>query len=131
KNYPLAVGVISHLKPGLEELADELRRTQTPDERAAAEARVKRYADEHQQARDAVWRKAEAERAARPMTPLGLMGALARVLPPNVAVIEEAVTTTNTYFERLGALKNADGYFGHRGWSLGWGLGCSIGAKLA
>ncbi len=59
------------------------------------------------------------------------MGALARVLPPNVSVIEEAVTTTNTALERLGALKNTSGYFGHRGWALGWGLGVSIGAKLA
>jgi benzoylformate decarboxylase len=46
-------------------------------------------------------------------------------------VIEEAVTTTNTYLERLGALRNATGYFGHRGWALGWGLGCALGAKLA
>ncbi len=65
------------------------------------------------------------------MTPLVFMEALSRVLPPNVAVIEEAVTTTNTMFERLAALKNTTGYFGHRGWALGWGLGCAIGVKLA
>jgi benzoylformate decarboxylase len=46
-------------------------------------------------------------------------------------VVEEAVTTTNTTFERLGAMKNTTGYFGHRGWGLGWGLGVSIGVKLA
>src|SRR5262249_17026432 len=27
--------------------------------------------------------------------------------------------------------RNATGYFGHRGWALGWGLGCAIGVKLA
>jgi benzoylformate decarboxylase len=59
------------------------------------------------------------------------MSSLARILPPDVAVIEEAVTTTNTLFERLGALKNTTGYFGHRGWALGWGLGCSLGVQLA
>ena len=59
------------------------------------------------------------------------MEAVARVLPPDVAVIEEAVTTTNTMLERLGAFKNTSGYFGHRGWALGWGLGVSIGVKLA
>ena len=65
------------------------------------------------------------------MTPLTLMSSLARVLPPDVAVVEEAVTTTGTLFERLGALKNTTGYFGHRGWALGWGLGCALGVKLA
>jgi len=69
--------------------------------------------------------------AIRPLQPLALMATLARILPTDVAVVEEAVTTTNTYFERLGALKNSSGYFGHRGWALGWGLGCAVGVKLA
>jgi benzoylformate decarboxylase len=59
------------------------------------------------------------------------MSSLAEVLPDDVAVIEEAVTTTNTTFERLGVLKNTSGYFGHRGWALGWGAGVTLGAKLA
>ena len=65
------------------------------------------------------------------MTPLTLMGAVAKVLPANAAVIEEAVTTTNGTLERLGVLKDPAGYFGHRGWALGWGLGCALGVKLA
>ena len=67
----------------------------------------------------------------RPLTPLATMSALARVFPKNGAVIEEAVTTTGTALERLGAIHDPTGYFGHRGWALGWGLGCSIGVKLA
>ena len=74
---------------------------------------------------------AAAERDERPMTPLVLMESLARVLPDDVAVVEEAVTTTNTMFERLGVLKNPKGYFGTRGWALGWGLGTAIGVQMA
>src|SRR5262245_15307315 len=59
------------------------------------------------------------------------MSALARVLPANVAVIDEAITTGGTVLERLGALKDPYGYFAHRGWALGWGLGCALGVKLA
>ena len=70
-------------------------------------------------------------RIERPLAPAAFMEAIARVLPPNVAVVEEAVTTTNTMLERLGAIKDPSGYFGHRGWALGWGLGVSIGVKLA
>jgi benzoylformate decarboxylase len=65
------------------------------------------------------------------MTPLTCMASIARALPPEAAVVEEAVTTTNTVLERLGALRRPDSYFGHRGWALGWGLGCAIGVRLA
>ena len=51
-----------------------------------------------------------------------------RVLPENVAVIEEAVTTTNTTLERLGYLKDR-GYFGHRDGLDGFSV--TIGAQLA
>src|SRR6185295_13024415 len=71
------------------------------------------------------------QQATRPMTPGVLMESLSRVLPADVAVIEEAVTTTGSLFQRLGALRNTSGYFAHRGWALGWGLGCALGVKLA
>src|SRR5205823_5413480 len=88
-------------------------------------------AEAHRRLRAVLRERAARERGARPMTPLTLISALARVLPADVAVVEEAVTTTNTYLERLGALRNPSGYFGHRGWALGWGLGCAIGVNLA
>lgn len=63
----------------------------------------------HLESRRRLRQRAEEESDQRPLTPLALMSALARVLPDDVAVIEEAVTTTNTYFERLGALRNTTG----------------------
>jgi benzoylformate decarboxylase len=100
-------------------------------DRSAVQARGAAHANRHrevaQRLRDAI----TARRAIRPMHPSVLMESLARVLPPDVAVVEEAVTTTNTTFQRLGAIKNTSGYFAHRGWALGWGLGCSLGVKLA
>jgi benzoylformate decarboxylase len=78
-----------------------------------------------------LWAKIEAEWTERPMTPFALMGALARALPPNTAVVEEAPTTPHALLERLGILKDPTGFFGHRGWALGWGAGCAVGIKLA
>jgi benzoylformate decarboxylase len=103
----------------------------TPPQRELIAARTARHAAHHAAAREKLKSRIAADRDERPLTPLALMGALANILPPDVAVIEEAVTTTNTTFERLGALKNTTGYFGHRGWALGWGMGVAIGAKLA
>jgi benzoylformate decarboxylase len=60
-----------------------------------------------------------------------MMAAIARALPKDVAIVDEGITSTGTWLERLGALPDPYGYFGQRGWALGWGLGFAIGVKLA
>jgi benzoylformate decarboxylase len=131
KNYPLEVGLIGGTKTGLAELDAIVAERMTAAQREAARRRGEKHAQRHLDERKMAEAQAEEQRRAHPLTPLGFMSSLARVLPPDIAVIEEAVTTTNTAFERLGALKNVSGYFGHRGWALGWGIGCAIGVKLA
>ncbi|QDU25109.1 Benzoylformate decarboxylase [Anatilimnocola aggregata] len=134
KNYPLDVGILGDTKAGLADLGTMLRLCEpqlAPEQRELIRTRTLRHIAAHQAARNRLEKDIAGDRELRPLTPRALMGSLARTLPDNVAVIEEAVTTTNTTFERLGALKNTTGYFGHRGWALGWGLGVSIGVKLA
>ncbi len=136
KNYPLEHALLGETKTSIVELQAVLTNQMTAEQYEAARTRRKQYAERHAAERKQFTEEAVAERAAvtannQPMTPLVFMDAIARVLPKNVAVIEEAVTTTNTALERFGALKNTSGYFGHRGWALGWGLGVSIGVKLA
>jgi benzoylformate decarboxylase len=131
KNYPVEVGVLGDAKTGLSELDTVLATLMTDKMAAQAAARRESHAQSHRESRQRLRNAIAAQRDVRPMAPSVLMESLAGVLPDNVAVVEEAVTTTNTTFQRLGALKNTDGYFAHRGWALGWGLGCSLGVKLA
>jgi benzoylformate decarboxylase len=131
KNYPVEVGVLGDAKAGLAELDELLAREMTADEVAAARARADERERQHAQRRERVRDEIAAHAADRPMHPRVLMSSLAHNLPHDVAVVEEAVTTTNTMFQRLGALRNTSGYFAHRGWALGWGLGCALGVKLA
>jgi len=131
KNYPLAAALLGSTKGGLAALAAGLSRRMTAAQNGAARRRADELAARHRQARESLCREAEAQRNLRPLTPLAAMECIARVLPKNVAVVEEAVTTTNTTLERLGAIGDPSGYFGHRGWALGWGLGCAIGVQLA
>jgi benzoylformate decarboxylase len=131
KNYPLEVGLIGDTKTGLAELEAIVAKVMTPAQVKTACERAGRLAAQHARAQKAAQEECLAARDERPLAPAAFMKAIARVLPDDAAVIEEAVTTTNTMLERLGALKNTSGYFGHRGWALGWGLGVSIGAKLA
>jgi len=131
KNYPTEVGLIGHPKATLGELAAALDETMTAEQAGAARARAISIGAEHDRDRAALRSDATSQRDVRPLSPLCLMESLARVLPDDVAVIEESPTTTHCYLERTGSLKNTSGYFAHRGWALGWGVGCAIGAKLA
>ena len=132
KNYPLSASVWGHPKVALAEIADLLQKNLSPEQREAARRRM----EEHRQRRDhekaEMAALAESHGAIRPMTPAFFMETLSRILPENAAIIEESPTTTNSsYFERRGVLKNTSGFFAQRGWSLGWGLNCAIGVKLA
>jgi benzoylformate decarboxylase len=132
KNYPLEAAVIGHPKPTLAELAALLCETMTAEQKRAARNRAQKHGAKRSQDCAALRARAEAENDVRPISPLHFMETIARLLPTDVAVIEEAPTTTmGGYLENAGALKNTSGYFAQRGWALGWGLNCAIGVKLA
>jgi benzoylformate decarboxylase len=131
KNYPVDIGLIGDPQCGLAELDDLLARGQTSEGAARAAERRQEWAALRRKERRQLEADIEARRSARPLAPLVFMQALARVLPPDVAVVEEAITTHHNVFERLGVLRDPAGFFAHRGWALGWGLGCALGVKLA
>jgi benzoylformate decarboxylase len=131
KNYPVKVGLLGDPKAGLAELAQRLSEIYPADQAQAAAQRREEYAAQRAAEREALLAEMDAQRDQRPMTPFTFMGTLSRVLPPNAAVVEEAVTTHHNLLERLGVLRDPSGHFAHRGWALGWGLGCAIGVKLA
>jgi thiamine pyrophosphate-dependent acetolactate synthase large subunit-like protein len=97
----------------------------------AVTQRREQYAAWRTVGREMLLAEMSTQRAQRPMASLVLMGALSHVLPPNVAVVEEAVTTHQSVLDRLGVFEDPYGRFAHRGWALGWGSGCAIGVKLA
>jgi benzoylformate decarboxylase len=131
KNFPIEVGLVGDPKAGLAELVWEIDRRLGSEQITVAGERVKRHAARREKEQAALRAKIEEHHPARPMSPYALMGALAEVLPPNVAVVEEAPTAHHNIFERLGALRDPAGFFAHRGWALGWGIGCALGVKLA
>ncbi|HEV3023458.1 MAG TPA: thiamine pyrophosphate-binding protein, partial [Pirellulales bacterium] len=102
KNYPTEVGLIGDPHAGLAELDQLIAAAMTPQAVQDARRRGDARRAAHKERRQKLVLRAEQEAGQRPLTPLGFMSALARILPSDVAVIEEAVTTTNTYFERLG-----------------------------
>ena len=131
KNYPVELGIIGDPKASLVELVQRLSDISPPEQQKTAEQRHQHFAAQRVIEHDSILTEMEKQREQRPMTPLTFMGTLARVLPSNVAVVEEAVTTHHNMLEKLGVLKDPSGHFAHRGWALGWGVGSAIGVKLA
>ncbi len=131
KNHRIEVGVLGHPAESMDALFAALDRYSTDETEERASARRREWASHNAKRREKLRRDAEARMDARPMEPPAVMETLARILPSDVAVVEESPTTTGAYLERSGALPNTSGYFAHRGWALGWGLNCAIGVKLA
>jgi benzoylformate decarboxylase len=131
KNYPLAVGLCGDTQAGLIELHRQLVDAMTGSEIEAAEQRRRDGAQRQTGQRSALVEQIAQQSHARPLAPTVLMHAIARALPSDAAVIEAAVTTTGGTLERLGAIRDPYGYFGQRGWTLGWGLNVAMGVKLA
>jgi benzoylformate decarboxylase len=131
KNYPVKVGLIGDPKAGLAELVYEIDRRMTPDAVAASGERRKRHATRRMSEQASLWAKLAEQPDTRPMSSLAMMGALARATPPDAAFVQEAPTAHHHVFERLGVLSDPAASFAHRGWALGWGIGCALGVKLA
>jgi len=131
KNYPVEIGLLGDPKAGLAELDGLLAEQMSPPQVRDAQERCEQLAGRRAAEREALDAAIDEQQGRRPMTATALMGALARSLPANAAVVEEAVTTHQHLLKRMGVMKDPTGHFAHRGWALGWGLGCAMGVKLA
>lgn len=131
KSHPVDAAVVGDVREGLRDLLVRLRETMTPEEHAAAAVRLENQGHHQRQQRAALRDELEQSSRQSPMGAKALMHSLIRVLPDDVAVVEEAITTHHHLLERTGALADPRGYFAHRAWALGWGLGCALGVKLA
>jgi len=131
KNIPVEIGLQGDPKASLAELIQCVSERTSAEQSQLAAQRRELYARERISEREQLLGLIEAEHDRRPMTALTFMGALAKVLPPDTVLVEEAATTHHNVLERLGVLHNPSGRFAHRGWTLGWGSGCAMGVKLA
>lgn len=131
KTFPVDAGLVGDIHESLSELTARMRADLESQRQEEIRARMNTRKLESADRRGRLEKEIEAQSDHFPLTPLALMGRIARWLPEDAAVIEEAVTTTANVLERLGAITRPDGYFAHRGWALGWGIGCALGVKMA
>lgn len=125
KNVSIAVGMWADIPDTVSRLRAALG--DIPGAAARAEGHARAVAA----ARERLRHRIDAEWAGSPLTPAAFMGAIARVLPTDAAVVHESPTSHRNALERLGHFADPAGHFAPRGWALGWGMGCAVGVKLA
>ncbi|MFD8014573.1 thiamine pyrophosphate-binding protein [Streptomyces sp. NPDC058955] len=130
KNFPVDLGILAAPKPALAQLAQALRIRMSPQAQHQATERVRANAARKNE-RLAAERLRDRRRAeALPMPASVLAEELARALPDDAVLFDEALTSSPDIFRHL--RPNVPGHwFQTRGGSLGVGIPGAIGAKLA
>lgn len=122
--FPAGVALCGGVAPTLRTLASLL------DGRVpAARSRAERWASIAASARTEIDDEALSRYDARPLHPLAAMHALAAGLPPDVVVVEEAITA-GLLLRRVLRQSLPDSYVHTIGGGLGWGIGAAIGTRL-
>ena len=130
KNFGVDLGLVSDPKPTLAELDRALQRRMTPADRDAAGSRAAGLAGEKDQMAAARRDEDLEARRAGPLHASQFMEELARRLPPNALVFDEALTFSPEVTQYLPPRRPGT-FFQTRGGSLGVGIPGAIGLKLA
>jgi benzoylformate decarboxylase len=130
KNFPVDLGIVSDPKTTLAKLSAELEKTLTAEQKRLIGQRTTQIAEAKKQQ---MTEQFEADKAVHDLVPLHLSQfaeELARHLPPNAIVFDEAITHSEELCRYIPPTTIGH-YFQTRGGSLGVGIPGAIGIKLA
>ena len=130
KNHRVDLGLLGDPLLSLRRLATALDAAMTPEQKAAARARVARLSAAARHRRDAAFEQDRTVRDAVPLHMSRVMEELVAQLPANAIVFDEALTNSPPV-SRYRAPSRTGDYLLTRGGSLGVGIPGAIGVKLA
>src|SRR5204862_367706 len=94
KNYPAAIAIQGDPKASLPELCEAVRRHAGKAGHRDAGARRETLSAKHARERDDLVRRAADDAKKSPMGPLALVHAVSRVVPDDVVVVDEAISSS-------------------------------------
>jgi benzoylformate decarboxylase len=130
KSYLPDVGILADPKEGLADLARAVESGVTPAQRAAAGQRREQAAAAKARQAEAFEREVQANWDKAPIHPTRLARELARALPSDAILVDEAITTSGALQAAIPA-DEPGRYFRIRGGAIGWGIGGAIGVQIA
>jgi thiamine pyrophosphate-dependent acetolactate synthase large subunit-like protein len=130
KNFPVDLGLVSDPKLTLALLASSLGQEMSSAQEQDARERSRQLGTEQRLEREAKRRADQARRDDMPMPASRFMAELAEMVPDDVIVFDEALTTSPDLVRYLPPTRPG-AYFQTRGGSLGVGVPGALGLKLA
>ena len=130
KSEPTDIGIIADPKVGLAHLADALASDMTGAHREAAQGRATNLAEASAAQRAATETRIGDRWDMSPMSAERMMHEVAKALPPDTLIADDSVTTRDAIHANI-AFDTPGTVFGERGGALGWGMGGTLGLKLA
>ena len=130
KVYPTDLGIPCDPKAGLSDLADALDQTLSAPAKEAAATRAATMGEVRRQAREEYLRRMQNMPDTRPMPVDRMMYELARSLPDNAIIADEAITSRGSLLQAVEPSEPGS-YYAIRGGALGWAMPGALGIKLA
>lgn len=130
KNFPVDLGLVSDPKLTLARLAESLEQEMSPGQEQDARERSRQLGTEQRLESESKRRADRARREDMPMPASRFMAELAELVPDDVIVFDEALTTSPDLVRYLPPARPG-AYFQTRGGSLGVGIPGALGLKLA
>ncbi len=131
QSQPTAVGMLADPGIALTQLAEALAGAMTEERRALARDRTHAAARERATQRRMFERRLAEAGDRRPMLPERLMSEVAAALPSNAVVVDDSITGRFALHEAARFSRPGSVFAERAGGAIGWGMGATLGAKLA
>lgn len=130
KSEPTDIGILADPKVALAELAAALESSMSGSAQEAAKGRAATVAQEKAAQKQAWQSRVEDRWNMETMSAERMMAELAAALPGDAIIVDDAVTTRAAIFGAMD-FDEPGSILGITGGALGWGMGGTLGAKLA
>ena len=127
---PTDIGIVADARTAMSALADALDLRMSGAAKEAAKGRMASAAEE-KAAQKAEWQeRLKARRDISPMSTERMMTEIAEILPDDAIIVDDSVTTRASIFGALD-FDEPGSLLGITGGALGWGMGGTMGVKMA
>ena len=130
RSEPTDVGILAHCGRAIEELIGPVKKLISPAKEKEIRDRTKAVIRQSIEKRSTFDESVSAKWDSRPMIPARMMSELAKAIPPNAMVVDDAISNRGALRHYFHASKRGD-LIGVRGQSIGGGIGATMGTQCA